>query len=136
MHKYKEAAEHKKLCCFFRSIRKTPATLKTESDLMIFIQAFFHGELFDRKIFDSERYGKLQLSMFPVCYGSGYMRIKMGGFSTSFLGQGDLVGHSGSTGSFAFYYPAKELFFVGDFNQMKYPALPVRFVIQLAMFAP
>ena len=91
----------KKLCCFFRSIRKTTATLKTESDLMIFIQAFFHGELF-----------------------------------TSFLGQGDLVGHSGSTGSFAFYYPAKELFFVGDFNQMKYPALPVRFVIQLAMFAP
>ena len=64
------------------------------------------------------------------------MRIKMGGFSTSFLGQGDLTGHSGSTGSFAFYYPDKELFFVGDFNQMKYPALPIRFVMQLAMFAP
>lgn len=43
---------------------------------------------------------------------------------------------SGSTGSFAFYYPNKELFFVGDFNQMKYPALPIKFVIQLAMFAP
>ena len=69
-------------------------------------------------------------------YGSGYMRIKMGGFSTSFLGKGDLIGHSGSTGSFAFYYPNKELFFVGDFNQMKYPALPIRFVMQLAMFAP
>ena len=60
------------------------------------------------------------------------MRIKMGGFSTSFLGHGDLVGHRGSTGSFAFYYPGKGLFFVGDFNQMKYPALPVGFMIQLA----
>lgn len=105
-------------------------------DLMIFIRAFFHGELFDPKMLHLKRYGKLQLSMFPVYYGSGYMRIKMGGFTTSFLGRGDLTGHSGSTGSFAFYYPDKELFFVGDFNQMKYPALPIRFVMQLAMFAP
>lgn len=105
-------------------------------DLMIFVQAFFHGELFDNKMLDSKRYRRLQLSMFPIYYGSGHMRIKMGGFSTSFMGQGDLMGHSGSTGSFAFYYPSKELFFVGDFNQMKYPALPIRFVMQLAMFAP
>ena len=103
---------------------------------MIFIQAFFHGELFDKKILDPKRYRKLQLSMFPIYSGNGYMRIKMGGLSTSFLGQGDLIGHSGSTGSYAFYYPDKELFFVGDFNQMKYPALPVRFVMQLAMSAP
>lgn len=105
-------------------------------DLMIFIRAFFHGELFNKKFLCSKPYGKLQPSMWHVCYGSGYMRIKMGGFSTSFLGQGDLIGHSGSTGSFAFYYPDKELFFVGDFNQIKYPALPVRFVMQLAMSAP
>ena len=105
-------------------------------DLMTFIQAFFHGELFDKKFLHLKPYRKLQLSMYPIYYGSGYMRIKMGGLSTSFLGQGDLIGHSGSTGSFAFYYPNKELFFVGDFNQMKYPALPIRFVMQLAMFAP
>ncbi len=105
-------------------------------DLMIFIQAFFHGELFDKKFLDPKLYRKLQLSMFPIYYGNGYMRIKMGGFATSFLGQGDLTGHSGSTGSYAFYYPDKELFFVGDFNQMKYPALPIRFVMQLAMFTP
>lgn len=86
---------------FIMCSKASGGCITSTRDLMIFIQAFFHGELF-----------------------------------TSFLGQGDLVGHSGSTGSFAFYYPAKELFFVGDFNQMKYPALPVRFVIQLAMFAP
>lgn len=121
---------------FIMCSKASGGCITTTRDLMIFIQAFFHGELFDEKILHSKLYRKLQLSMFPICYGSGYMRIKMGGFSTSFLGQGDLTGHSGSTGSFAFYYPDKELFFVGDFNQMKCPALPVRFAMQLAMFAP
>ena len=121
---------------FIMCSKASGGCITTTRDLMIFIQAFFHGELFDKKILDSKLYRKLQLSMFPIYYGSGYMRIKMGGFSTSFLGQGDLIGHSGSTGSFAFYYPDKKLFFAGDFNQMKYPALPIRFVIQLAMFAP
>ncbi len=121
---------------FIMCSKASGGCITSTRDLMIFIRAFFQGELFDKKILDSKLYRKLQLSMFPIYYGSGYMRIKMGGFSTSFLGQGDLIGHSGSTGSFAFYYPSKELFFVGDFNQMKCPALPIRFVMQLAMFAP
>ncbi len=121
---------------FIMCSKASGGCITSARDLMIFIQAFFHGELFDKKILDPKRYRKLQLSMFPIYYGNGYMRIKMGGLSTSFLGQGDLIGHSGSTGSYAFYYPDKELFFVGDFNQMKYPALPVRFVMQLAMSAP
>ncbi len=121
---------------FIMCSKASGGCITSARDLMIFIQAFFHGELFDPKILHEKLYRKLQLSMWPIYYGSGYMRIKMGGFSTSFLGQGDLIGHSGSTGSFAFYYPSKELFFVGDFNQMKYPALPIRFVMQLAMFAP
>lgn len=121
---------------FIMCSKASGGCITSARDLMIFIQAFFHGELFDNKILHEKPYRKLQLSMWPIYYGSGYMRIKMGGFSTSFLGQGDLIGHSGSTGSFAFCYPDKELFFVGDFNQMKYPALPIRFVMQLAMFAP
>lgn len=50
-----------------------------------------------------------------------------------FIGKGELIGHSGSTGSFAFYYPEKEMFLVGDLNQMAKPSLPVRTAIQLAM---
>ena len=121
---------------FIMCSKASGGCITSTRDLMIFIQAFFHGELFDKKFLHSKPYRKLQLSMYPIYYGNGYMRIKMGGFSTSFLGQGDLTGHSGSTGSFAFYYPDKKLFFAGDFNQMKYPALPIRFVMQLAMFAP
>lgn len=43
------------------------------------------------------------------------------------------MGHSGSTGSFAFYYPIKDLFMVGDLNQMGNAALPIRLSMKLAM---
>lgn len=49
------------------------------------------------------------------------------------MGKGELIGHTGSTGSFAFYYPLKDLFIVGDVNQMANPALPIRLIIKLAM---
>jgi len=52
---------------------------------------------------------------------------------TFFMGKGELIGHSGSTGSFAFYYPEKDLYFVGDFNQMANPGLPIKLVMKLAM---
>jgi hypothetical protein len=51
------------------------------------------------------------------------------------MGKGELIGHSGSTGSFAFYYPSKELFFVGDVNQMADPSIPIRLSMQLAIAA-
>lgn len=38
-----------------------------------------------------------------------------------------------SSGSFAFYYPEKDLFLVGDVNQIANPALPVRMAMRVAM---
>ena len=52
-----------------------------------------------------------------------------------FMGKGELIGHSGSTGSFAFYYPIKDLYIVGDLNQMANAALPIRLSIQTALAA-
>jgi len=49
------------------------------------------------------------------------------------MGKGELLGHSGSSGSFAFYYPEKNLYIVGDLNQLDNPALPIRLVMRLAM---
>lgn len=71
--------------------------------------------------------------MSPINYGGGYMQIPLGGLYTMFMGSGELLGHSGSTGSFAFYHKEKDLYFVGDVNQMSNPALPIRLVMQLAM---
>lgn len=66
----------------------------------VFIESFFSGKLFKNMIFNT------------------------------FMGAGELVGHSGSTGSFAFYYPNQELFLVGDVNQSASP-VSVRLAMSL-----
>lgn len=108
--------------------------ISTCKDLIIFLKSFFGGKLFKKDIFQKlSIYHKLQASMGPIYYGGGYMAIPLHTLNTLYLGKGELIGHSGSTGSFAFYYPVKDLFFVGDVNQMSNPALPIRLIMQLAM---
>lgn len=52
-----------------------------------------------------------------------------------FQGKGNLIGHTGSTGSFAMYYPEKDLYIVGDMNQMANPSLAIRLLMRLALDA-
>lgn len=116
-----------------RSSRASGGSISTTRELMIFIKAFFGGRLFNKTVFhELEVINKLQPSMFMIHYGAGYMRIPLNGFTSLFMGKGELIGHSGSTGSFAFYYPLNGLFFVGDVNQMSNPALPIRLGMRLA----
>ena len=116
------------------SIRASGGCVSTARELMVFVKAFFKGELFNNTVFHELKVNnRLQASMLPIHYGSGYMRVPLNGFATLFMGKGELIGHSGSTGSFAFYYPEKDMFFIGDVNQMENPATPVRLVMRLAM---
>ena len=116
------------------SSRASGGCITTARELMIFIKAFFCGMLFNKTIFDKlSLCNQLQPSMRPIRYGGGYMKIPLHGLITLFMGNGELIGHSGSTGSFAFYYPVKELFFVGDLNQMANAALPLKLSMRLAM---
>jgi len=108
--------------------------ISTAKDLMRFLKAFYGGLLFSQGVFDNlGTYRKLQTAKGPIRYGGGYMQIPMKSILTLFMGKGELIGHSGSTGSFAFYYPEKDLYFVGDLNQMANPELPIRLVMKLAM---
>lgn len=117
-----------------RSSLASGGCITTARELMIFTKAFFGGELFNKELFEQlSASNKLQASMGPIYYSSGYMRIPLNGWITLFMGKGDLMGHSGSTGSFAFYYPIKDLFMVGDLNQMGYAALPIRLSMKLAL---
>ena len=103
-------------------------------ELMIFTKEFFAGKLFDKNIFNIlSIYNKLQFSMGPIYYGGGYMQIPLDGVVSLFMGKGELVGHTGSTGSFAFYYPVQDLFIVGNINQIDNASLPIRLSMQLAM---
>lgn len=118
-------------------IKSCPASgggVSTARELMIFIKAFFGGNLYKTDVFHQlKKYNKLQVSMYPIQYGGGYMRIPLNGLSSFFRGKGELIGHTGSTGSFAFYYPDKDLYLVGDVNQLASPAMPVRMAMQVAM---
>ena len=123
--------ERKKLIA---SCRASGGCVSTAKDLMTFSKAFWEGRLFDKKIFERlSVYRKLQINKGPIFYGGGYMQIPLGVFSTLFQGKGELLGHSGSSGSIAFYYPTKDLHFVGNISQLAKPAAPVRLVMRLAM---
>jgi len=119
---------------FIKSCPASGGGISTARELMIFIKAFFGGKLFKKDVFHQlKKYNKLQTSMYPIQYGGGYMRIPLNGLPSLFMGNGDLIGHLGSTGSFAFYFPEKDLFLVGDVNQLANPALPIRLAMRIAI---
>lgn len=106
--------------------------VSTASELMIFLRAFFKGQLFDNTIFNElHNYRKLQATMGPIYYGAGYMQIPLKGMLTGFKDKGELIGHSGATGSFAFYYPERDLFIVGNTSQIAKPSLPIKLLLKL-----
>ena len=116
------------------SSRASGGGVSSAHDLMIFIKAFFNGKLFNKALFQKlSKYHKLQISMGPIYYGGGYMQIPLESSATLFMGKGELIGHSGSTGSFAFYYPYKDIYITGNINQAANQALPIRFIMKLAM---
>ena len=116
------------------SLRGSGNGITTARELMTFLKAFFGGYFFPQSLFEKlSQYRKLQITMGPTYYGGGYMQIPLNTLMMLYMGKGELIGHSGSTGSFAFYYPQKDLYFVGDVNQMANPALPIRLVMKLAM---
>lgn len=129
---YKDTAYyHPKL---LRSIRASGGCISTARELMVFIKAFFKGKLFNKAVFhELKAKNRLQSTMYPIHYGAGYMIVPLGGMANLFRGKGELIGHSGSTGSFAFYYAEEDMFFVGDVNQMQNPAIPVRLAMRLAL---
>lgn len=118
---------------FIKSCAASGGAISTARELMVFLKASIDGRLFHKDVFEQlKKWNKLQLAMYPIQYGGGLMCIPLGGLGNLFMGKGELVGHDGSTGSFAFYYPEKDVFFVGDVNQMAKP-IGIRLAMQLAM---
>ena len=63
-------------------------------------------------------------------YKNGMMSFKLDGIWALF-GSYELLGHSGSTGDFAFYSPEKEIYVSGITNQATDPSIEYRFLYQL-----
>lgn len=124
---YKDQVLHRTK--FLNSSGASGGGISTARELMVFIKAFFMGKLFDKAIFNElKTRNKLQFAMYPIHYGAGFMGIPLNGLTTFFMGKGELMGHSDSSGSFAFYYPKKDIFFVGDVSQVENAVRSIRLI--------
>lgn len=97
------------------SERSAGGIVSTVNDNMIFLRAFFSGDLFPKKYLEQmEQWNKI---FFPMEYGMGIMKCNIpGGFLD--LSDYELIGHSGSTGSVCYYCPARDLYIVGTTQQL------------------
>jgi len=93
------------------SERSAGGIVSTAKENMIFLRAFFAGELFPKEYLEQmEQWNKI---FFPMEYGMGIMKCAIG------IGSGyELIGHSGSTGTVSYYNPARDIYIVGTTQQL------------------
>lgn len=105
--------------------------VSTASECMVFLRAFFEGQLFDKRLF--ERMMNWNSIFFPLRYGYGLMYFQLPRFFWP-SPLPEFIGHSGSTGSFAFTCPSRSMYLVGTINQVS-PAKPFFLMIDLVRAA-
>ncbi len=110
------------------SMRANGGIISNLNDLMIFLRAFMEGQLFSISHINRGDWNDIQF--YSHQYRNGMMRFKMAGI-WSLFGNYELIGHSSSTGGFAFYAPEKEVYIVGTTNQMTDPSIQYRFIYEL-----
>ncbi len=103
--------------------------VSTLADGQRFLRAFFGGELFTAA--HLPRMMQWHDLFFPLQYGYGLMRFKLPRWMNLFRETPELIGHSGSSGSFAFYVPQRDLTLVGTFNQIDKPQRPFNFMLKV-----
>jgi CubicO group peptidase (beta-lactamase class C family) len=70
----------------------------------------------------------LRQPSWPIEYGLGVMRFRLPRFLTPFRQMPQVVGHTGSTGTWLFHAPELDLYLAGTVNQVTASALPFRLV--------
>jgi CubicO group peptidase (beta-lactamase class C family) len=103
--------------------------VSTASESVTFLRAFFEGQLFDAGLL--RRMMTWNRIFFPLRYGYGLMDMRVPRLLT-LVSTPELIGHSGSTGSFAFSCPSRSLYVAGTLNQADSPRRPYALMIRLA----
>jgi CubicO group peptidase (beta-lactamase class C family) len=104
--------------------------VSTVRDSLSFLWAFFEGGLLssDQLGFMTRSWNRI---FFPLRYGAGIMRFRVSRWMSPFAAPPDLIGHSGSTGSFAFREANRSVYVAGTINQMDKPGLPYRLMTKM-----
>jgi CubicO group peptidase (beta-lactamase class C family) len=103
--------------------------ISTLDEMLIFLRAFMAEELFRPE--NAAQMRKWNKLFFPLEYGYGLMRIKLPRWMTLFRATPELIGHSGASGSFAFYAPEPGVYLIGTFNQTDAPRRPIGFMFRV-----
>jgi CubicO group peptidase (beta-lactamase class C family) len=101
--------------------------VSTVFECMTFLRAFFEGRLFDKAFLEwMTRWNPI---FFPLRYGYGLMDFQLPRYFW-ITPLPEFIGHSGSTGSFAFACPSRSLYLTGTLNVIT-PARPFFFMMSL-----
>ncbi|HED10247.1 MAG TPA: class A beta-lactamase-related serine hydrolase [Caldithrix abyssi] len=107
--------------------------VSTTSDMLIFIEAFFSGQLFPAVY--QEELTQWNNIFFPLQAGVGIHRLKLPWFFNPTGAIPELLGHSGLSGALAFGHPGKKLYITGTVNQVAYPDKSFKTMIKLVQRA-
>ncbi|MFW6276720.1 MAG: serine hydrolase domain-containing protein, partial [Bacteroidota bacterium] len=114
-----------------RSFTSDGGIVSTADENRIFLRAFFEGMLFQPLFLkDMTHWRKI---FFPFRYGMGIARFKLPRIFWPFSPLPELIGHPGSSGAFAYFYPGKDVYLAGTINQMSNPGLPYIMLIRALM---
>ena len=103
--------------------------ISTAKDQMAFLKAFFGGYFFPKeRMKELEKWNSI---FFPFKYGIGIQKFHMPRVLSPFKPVPDMVGHSGSTGSMAFYVPDMDIYITGTVNQQAKPNVAFQTMIRI-----
>jgi len=103
--------------------------ISTARDQMTFLRAFFGGYFFPKEgLSELEKWNNI---FFPFKYGVGIQKFYMPRILSPFHPVPDMLGHSGSTGSAAFFVPDMSLYITGTTNQQAKPGIAFQTMIKI-----
>ncbi|MCG8330332.1 MAG: beta-lactamase family protein [Chitinophagales bacterium] len=107
--------------------------VSTSSDMLIFIEAFFSGQLFPKDYIEGlKQWNKI---FFPIRSGIGIHKIKLPWIFNPTGSFPELIGHSGLSGALAYHSPKKDLYIAGTVNQVAHPDISFKTMIKLVQKA-
>lgn len=103
--------------------------VSTAQDNMIFLRSFFSDHFYPKdSLIDPKQWNNI---FFPFKYGMGMQKFYIPRILSPFKPFPEMIGHSGSTGTVAFYVPQKEIFITGAINQAKSPNLAFQAMVKI-----
>ena len=103
--------------------------VSTSDELMIFLKAFWGGKFFPVENFSHIK--KWNRIFFPLEAGVGLTRFKLPRLFSPFKATPEFIGHSGLSGTVAFYVPEKDVYLTGTVNQISNPGRSFRLMLAI-----